>query len=124
MVKVITKKPTKQRKRLYNLPLHLKQKQVRSQLSKDLKKKYSKRNMGVRKGDTVEVMHGSFKGKKGKITTVNLKKGFLNIEGINRKVKDGREIMIKLDPSNVMLIELNLDDDKRFKNNKSTADKV
>ena len=60
-------KPRKQRKYRLNAPLHIKQKFVRAHLSKELRKKLNKKNMGLRKGDKVKIMRGQFRRLEGKI---------------------------------------------------------
>ena len=66
--------PRKQRKYRYNAPLNIKSKFMSSHLSKELKAKYNKRNIEVRKGDTVKVVRGQYKGKTGKVDRVSIKK--------------------------------------------------
>jgi len=112
--------PRKQRKYLANAPLHLKRKLLSVNLSKELRKKFGKRNIVVRKGDTVKVMRGKFKLKTGKIMEVNTNKSKVIIEGITVKKQDGSKANIKMRPSNLQIIELNLDDKKRMKQNKET----
>ncbi len=51
-----SKQPRKQRKYAANAPLHLKRKLLSVNLSKDLRKKYGKRNMMIRKEDVVKIM--------------------------------------------------------------------
>ena len=108
-----SKQPNKQRKYLANAPLHLKKKFVSVNLSKELRKKYGKRNIPVRKGDTVKIMRGKFKKKQGKVISVELKSSKISIEGIQVKKQDGSKVNIKLQPSNLQIIELNLEDRKR-----------
>jgi len=84
-------------------------------LSKELRKKFKKRNIVVRKGDTVKIMIGKFKKKTGKITAVNVKTSKVIIEGITVKKQDGSKANIKMRPSNLQIIELNLDDKKRMR---------
>ena len=107
--------PRKQRKYRYNAPLHIKQKFVKAYLSKDLRKKHNKRNLNLRKGDSVKVMRGQFKNKTGKIDEVNLKKTLVYISGIEITKKDGTKARYPLHPSNLMITELNLDDKMRQK---------
>ena len=83
-------------------------------LSKELKKKYDKQTIGLRKGDEVRIMRGEFKGKKGKISDVILKKLKVNIEGMQRSKKDGTKVNVIFDPSNLQIIELNLEDKRRI----------
>lgn len=101
-----SKQPRKQRKYLANAPLHLRKKFVNVNLSKELRKKQNKRNMQIKKGDKVKIMRGGFKGKVGKILEVNLKKSKVIVEGIQVKKRDGSKANIKLQPSNLQIIEL------------------
>ena len=105
--------PRKQRKYLYNAPLHKKHKFLSAHLSKDLRKKYGKRNLPLRKGDEVLVMRGSFKKKKAKIISVNTKRSNVTLEGLQRSKKDGTKINVVFHPSNLQIQSLNLDDKKR-----------
>lgn len=108
----------KQRKYRINAPLHIKHKFMSAGLDKELRKKYSRRSFPVRKGDTVKIMVGKFKKKIGKISTVNLKRLRIAIEGIQRQKKDGTKINVWFNPSNVQITELNLDDKERKINKK------
>ena len=110
-----SKQPRKQRKYLANAPLHIKRKLVGVNLSKELRKKYKKRSIPLRKKDTIKIMRGKFKGKKGKVMKVELKTQKVEIEGIQIKKQDGSKVNIKLRPSNLQLIELNVEDKKRNK---------
>lgn len=108
-----SKQPRKQRKYLANAPLHLRKKFVGANLSKELRKKYGKRSIPIRKGDSVKVMRGKFKGKQGKVTQVKLKTSKIIIEGIQIKKRDGSKVNAPMRPSNLQIIELNLEDRKR-----------
>ncbi len=98
--------PRKQRKYLANAPLHLRKKFVSANLSKELRKKEGKRNIPVKKGDKVKICRGKFRGKTGKILEVNLKKSKVIIEGIQVKKMDGSKANVKMQPSNLQIIEL------------------
>ncbi|MCD6589820.1 50S ribosomal protein L24 [Candidatus Woesearchaeota archaeon] len=108
-----SKQPRKQRKYRYNAPLHVRQNFMHSHLSKELREKYNRRSFRVAKGDTVIVMRGTYKGYKGKVERVDLKKLKVYIAGLTLKKKDGSTVPISIDPSNIMIIELNLEDKKR-----------
>lgn len=109
-----SKQPRKQKKYSANAPLHLKRKFTGVNLSKELRKKHGKRNLPVRKGDKVKIMVGKFKKKEGKVTKVLLKTSKVIVDGIQIKKKDGSKIDLKMEPSNLMIIELNLDDKRRL----------
>jgi len=110
-----SKQPRKQRKYQANAPLHIKKKFVGVNLSKELRKKYGKRTLPVKKGDIVKVLKGKFKLKQGKITQVSLKNSKIVMEGIQVKKQDGSKVNVKLQPSNLQIITLNLEDKKRIK---------
>ena len=122
-----SRQPRKQRKYRVNAPLHIRHKLLSANLDKELRKKYGKRNFSLRKGDSVKIMMGEFKGKTGKIELVNMKKLNVTLEGIHRAKKDGTKINVFFDPSNLQIKELNLDDKKRVKaigrNNLSSLEK-
>lgn len=106
--------PRKQRKFRANAPLHIKRTFVHAHLSKDLRKKYGRRQLSLRKDDKVKIMVGNFKGKEGKIIEIEMKEGCVFIEGIDRTKKDGSKARIPLQPSNLMIIALGKED-KRIK---------
>lgn len=108
-----SRQPRKQRKFRHNAPLHIRKKMMSVNFSKELRKKYGKRNFPIIKGDNVRIMRGEFKNKTGKIEKVNSKKMKLIIEGIYRTKKDGTKITVKFDPSNLQIKELELNDKKR-----------
>jgi large subunit ribosomal protein L24 len=108
-----SKKPKKQRKYRAKAPLHIRKKFVSIHLKKDLIKKYSKRNMPVRKGDKVKILIGQFKKKEGKIERIDRRKNKVYITGIESVKKDGSKVLQPMDPSNLLIVELNLDDKKR-----------
>ena len=121
-----SRQPRKQRKYLANAPLHIRHKLISAHLTKELRKKYGKRNFPVRKGDTVKVMRGEYNKKTGKIAEVNLSKLKVLIEGIHKSKKDGTKVKIYFQPSNLLITELTTDDKKRIEalNRKFTAKKV
>jgi len=110
-----SKKPRKQRKFLIEAPLHLRRKMISAHLSKELREKYKRRGLPLRKGDEVEIMRGEFKGKKGKISRVDTKRYRVYIEGVTRKKSTGEVVQVPIHPSNVRIINLNLDDKWRKK---------
>lgn len=112
--------PRKQRKYLANAPLHLKRKQLSVNLSKDLRVKQGTRNVILRKGDTVKIMRGKFRGTEGKVIEIKTKLLKIYIEGIQATKQDGSKVNVPIRASNLQVIELIMDDKKRLKNTKIT----
>mgnify|MGYP002640041093 FL=1 len=110
-----SKQPRKQRKYIAKAPLHIKKKQLSANLSKELRQKHKTRNIELKKGDKVKIMRGKYKGKSGKVNSVKTKVLKIYIEGIQIKKLDGSKVMVPLKPSNLQIIELNMEDKRRFK---------
>jgi len=104
----LTKQPRKKRKAFYNAALHELQKLVAVHVSKQLKKTGSvkKRALPVKTGDKVRVVSGKFLKREGRVVRVDLKKTRVFVEGIIAKKQGGKEVLVPLHPSNLMLIEL------------------
>ena len=90
-----SKKARKQRKYLANAPLHIKRKFLSINISKELRKKYGRRNIPVRKGDKIRVMRGKFKGKDGKVMEIITRISKVIVEGIQIKKQDGSKVNVK-----------------------------
>ena len=108
-------KPRKQRKRLYNAPLHKLPKLMSAHLSPELREKYKRRSFPVRVGDKVKIMRGEFKGVEGKVIRVDRERQMVYIENVTIKKADGSSVNRPIHVSNVMITELNLDDPYRKK---------
>ncbi|MCS7128672.1 MAG: 50S ribosomal protein L24 [Sulfolobales archaeon] len=106
----LSSKPSKQRKALYTMPLHLRHKLLTAPLSKELREKYKVRRLPVRAGDIVRVMRGSWTGHEGKVVKVSLKRARILIEGVQVKKADGTPVYHPMHPSKVMIVRLSLDD--------------
>lgn len=105
--------PRKQRKYRHNAPLHVRHRFLSANLAPELRRRFEKRSMPVKKGDEVEVMRGSSKGLRGTINRINLRASKVYVEEIKAKKVDGSEVMRPLQPSNLRILKLALDDKRR-----------
>ena len=103
-------KSRKQRKELFNAPLHKRRKWISAHLEENLLLKYDKRGVPVIKGDTVRVMRGSFKGHEDKVAHVNIRRRQVEIEGMTMTKADNKKIAKPIHASNLMITKLNLTD--------------
>jgi ribosomal protein L24 len=60
-------------------------------------------------------MRGKFKGKKGKVTMIDIKGLKVLIEDVQRGKQDASKTSVPIKPSNLQIIELNLEDRKRLR---------
>ncbi len=114
-MKTKTKKPSKQRKRLFNAPNHRRLKIMSVHLSSELREKYKRRSVPVRTGDTVRIMRGDHKGVEGKVIGIDRKNYRLYIENVYRENSRGERVNIPIHYSNVMIVDLDLSDEWRRK---------
>ncbi len=108
-------KPNKQRKYVYNAPLHIKNMFLSCNLTKSLRQEYTLRHARVRIKDTVKIMRGEHRGKRGEVTKVNVGDATVHIKDIVRKKVNGQEASIPVKASNIQIIELDMKDEKRLK---------
>jgi len=109
----MSKKPSKQRKAMFQAPLHIRRKFMTAPLSDELIEKYGVKRLPVRKGDKVRIMRGEFTGVEGKVIRVDLRKIRIYVEGVTRQRMDGTPVFVPIHPSKVMIVELDLSDPKR-----------
>lgn len=60
-------------------------------------------------------MRGSFKNKKAKIASINLKRTKVTLEGLQRTKKDGTKVNVFFRPNSLQIQSLNLEDSRRHK---------
>ncbi|NOZ82197.1 MAG: 50S ribosomal protein L24 [Euryarchaeota archaeon] len=108
-----SRQPRKQRKQLFNAPMHRRQKMVCAHLSRELREEYGRRSLPVRKGDKVRVLRGDFKGHEGLVERVDLKRMRIFVTGVTVQKSDGTERLYPLHPSNVEIVKLELRDEER-----------
>ena len=94
-------------------PKQLAERKLRSPLSRALREKYGRRNLRVIAGDTIKVVRGEYSGIEGKIEKVNMKRGSLAIEGIQREKVRGGNVKVEINSTNVIITDLDLDDKYR-----------
>jgi large subunit ribosomal protein L24 len=82
-------------------------------LNPELREEYQRRSLPIRKGDTVKVLRGDFKDHEGKVEKVDTKHFRLMIEGMSIQKPDGNQIYHPIHPSNLMIVELKMDDEER-----------
>lgn len=108
-------KPTKMRNNLiYNATFHTRSKQLGSQLSEDLRKKYGKKSVRVIEGDSIKIVRGEFKGVDGKISRVSTKKSSVAVEGVKKEKTKGDKFDVYIHTSNLLVTGLNTEDKWRI----------
>ena len=108
-----SRQPRKQRLQRLTAPHHQARKQMASHLSEELLLKYNRRSLTVIKGDEVKLLRGDHKGTSGKVLTIDARFRKVTVDGITNKKADGTEVPLPVDPSNLLIVKLNLEDTRR-----------
>ena len=102
-------------KQIYRAIKQVVNKQIGAPLSKDLRKKYSRRSARIMVGDTAKVIRGEYKEIAGKISKVSTNNSSIAIEGNKKEKLKGDKIDVYIHSSNVIITSLNTDDKWRLK---------
>lgn len=106
---MVSSKARTQRKRAARAPLHRKRRMAGAHLSPELHDKAKgrlPRAVPVRKGDTVRVMRGGFRGRAGKVLSVDRVDGTAVIEGITIEKVDEKKVERPIHVSNLMITRM------------------
>lgn len=103
-------KPSKQRKKLFQAPNHLRRKLLSSPLSDDLAQKHGIKRLPLRTGDGVRVTRGDFAGLEGKVERIDYSNRRIYVEGMTREKAAGVSSKLTVHPSKVLVTTLNLSD--------------
>jgi len=109
-------KPTKNRNQHTHRAMNqILNKQICASISKDLRKKYSRRSIRIMTDDTVKVMRGEYKGLTGKVTKISTETSGVAIEGNKKEKLKGEKIDVYIHSTNMIITSLNTDDKWRLK---------
>ena len=124
---MVRKQASKQRLSQRDAPIHVRRKRMRARLITDDPDLKHVRSVTVRSGDEIEVLRGDFShpnsvkadsrgkrlgqprgrsGVKAKVTSVDLKNGFIFVDGLSQSTADGKEEAVPISPSNVVVTKL------------------
>ena len=108
-------KPDTERKIRYSAKIHKKKDFLHVHLSKDLRQKLKtkKRALLVHKGDKVKIMRGFARNKSGKVANVDYNKVKVYVEGVTKRTARGKEVLIAIEPSNLLLLEAEMTKERK-----------
>ncbi len=102
--------PRRQRRALFRAGLFHRHKRMAVALSRELRSRYGRRSLPLRKGDTVRVMAGSFRGREERIARVDLRGFSVTLDNVAVKKVDQKLKPLPIRPSHLILTKLNLSD--------------
>lgn len=113
MIVMMSTKPNVQRRDDHQADLSQRRDVLAAHLSKELRKQYKRRSMSLRKGDEVKIIRGEHFGKVGEVIDIDLKKYMIFVNGVSIKRTVGTEKQVAIEPSNVVITSMKLDDNMR-----------
>lgn len=115
-------KPSKIRNRTMHHPSYsLRSKLMSSHLTADLRKNHHIRSIRVVPGDSVRISRGEYRDITGKVDKVDPSKGVV-ISGTKKEKMAGEKFDVYIHPSNLLVTALNMDDKRRSKRIKGSAE--
>ncbi len=108
-----TKSPRKQRRQVQQSPMHEHRNLLNCRLDEFLQEEYGLRSLLVKKGDLVKIMRGQFRDTEGKVVRVDHKNMRVHLDSATVTKSDGKEVNTPIHPSNLMLVKLELDDERK-----------
>lgn len=102
--------PRRQRKALYTATTFERRRRMAVPLSRDLRTRYGRRSLPVRKGDTVRVLSGSYLGREERVAKVDRRGFSVTLDNVTGKTADAKLKPLAIRPSHLVLTRLNLSD--------------
>uniref|UniRef100_A0A8C6S268 Large ribosomal subunit protein uL24 n=1 Tax=Nannospalax galili TaxID=1026970 RepID=A0A8C6S268_NANGA len=104
----VTSDRSKNQKRHFNAPSHIRRKIMSSPFSKELRQKHNVRSMPTGKGDEAQIVRGHCKGQQiGKVVQV------ICTEQVQQEKANGTTVRVGIHPSKVIITRLKLDKDHK-----------
>jgi len=111
--RVSSKSPRKQRCFQRESPQHVHRRMLKCRLDDLLREEYGFRSLVAKKGDLVRIMRGQFRDTEGKVTSVDYRAVRIYVDAASTTKSDGKEARVPVSPSNVMLVKLELNDERK-----------
>ena len=108
-----SKSPRKQRRLLHNSPIHSKKRRLRCRLDEFLREEYGLNRIVPKRGDLARVMRGEYRDTEGKIVRVDYRHMQIYLDSASTTKADGKEVQVPVHPSNLILVKLELDNDRK-----------
>ncbi|HEV2167221.1 MAG TPA: 50S ribosomal protein L24 [Thermoplasmata archaeon] len=79
-------------------------------LSRELRRRYSRRSLPVRKGDTVRILSGSFRGREERVAKIDRRGYAVTLDNVTTKTGDQKLKPLPIQLTHLVLTRLNLSD--------------
>ena len=107
---VSSSSPRRQRKALYTADSFERRIRMGVPLSRELRSRFRRRAVPIRKGDTVRVLSGSFAGREERVAKVNRRDYRVTLDNVTLKTAEEKLKPLQLGVSSLVITRLNLSD--------------
>jgi len=109
-VSVSPHSPRRQRRALYQANSSERRRRMTVPLSRELRRRFRRRSVPVRKGDTVRVLSGSFRGREERVARITRRDYSVTLDNVTLKTAEEKLKPLALRTSHLVITRLNLAD--------------
>lgn len=106
----LSTQPRRQRRALFDADTFERRRRMSVPLSRELRTRYGRRSLPVRKGDTVRILSGSYKGREERVARIDRRDYSMTLDNVTGKTADAKMKPLPIRPSHLVLTRLNLAD--------------
>lgn len=103
----------RQRKALYEASTQERRRRMTVPLSHELRARFHRRAIPVRKGDTVRILGGSYIGREERVAKVNRRSFSVTLDNVTSKTGESKQTPLPIRTGHLVIVRLNLADPER-----------
>ncbi|MEM0129566.1 MAG: 50S ribosomal protein L24 [Thermoplasmata archaeon] len=116
--------PRRQRRLLYRASPTERRRRMTVPLSRELRARFHRRSIPLRKGDTVRVLRGSFEGREERVASVDRRSLSVVLDNVTVKTGESKQTALPIRPASLVIVRLNLADPWRRRELKVTDEEL
>ncbi len=105
--------PRRQRKAVYDADLFERRRRMTVPLSRELRRRFHRRSVALRKGDTVRVMKGSYLGREERVQRLDRRGYTVTLDNVTLKSGEEKLKPLPIRTNHLLIVRLNLADEWR-----------
>lgn len=110
MTSTTSRQPRRQRRALFTATSFERRRRMSVPLSRELRTRYGRRSLPVRKGDTVRILSGSYVGREERVAKIDRRSYSVTLDNVTGKTADQKMKPLPVRTSHLLLTRLNLAD--------------
>ena len=123
-MKLSSRQPRRQRKAAFEAHSFQRRRRMTVPLSRELRKRYGRRNVPLRKGDTVRILRGSYVGREERVARIDRRSYSVTLDNITLKTREQKLKPLPIKTTHLLAIRLNLSDGWRRRSLKISEDEA